>query len=269
MRPLLSILIYTNSWVALCVASLVYGISSHFHLRHMEIITLWSFTGTISAYQLHRLFRLKQLKHTVRSNRRLLWMQNSYPFQLGWFTVNFLGWAFCTLYIPFSETSTLLIGLNGIIVTLYALPLPIIGNGIRNLPFVKNVLISSSWTILILIPFAAMHKSIPWQIPTLVFISVFAQIIPFDSRDLPNDPKQLHTIPQLVGVQNAQYIGLLLLLLALALQTGLLGFHWLLPLIILCGAAGHLISFKVGYQLRQEFLWELPLGLMGIWFFLA
>lgn len=271
MRPTLSILIYTNSWVALCVASLVYGIGSYFKLAHLELFAFWSFTGTVSAYQLHRLFRLRQLKHSVRSNRRLLWMQNTYSFQITWFIVNFISCLVCMLYIPMTKEAMLLFGLDALVVALYALPLPFIGNGIRNIPFAKNILISLSWVGIILVPFASAKQLhlISWEIPTLIFIAVFAQIIPFDSRDVSHDRKLLFTVPQLIGTENAKYTGFLLLVIALALQTGLLGFHWLLPFTLFCGAVGHLISFKVGYQLRLEFMWELPLGLMGLWFLLS
>lgn len=271
MRPTLSILIYTNSWVALCVTSLVYGIGSYFHLEHLELFALWSFTGTVSAYQLHRLFRLRQLKHTVRSNRRLLWMQNTYTFQIIWFLINLISCLVCMLFIPLTKEALLLIGLNVIIVALYALPIPLIGNGIRHIPFAKNILISCSWVLIILIPFASdKHlNKVGWEIPLLLFIAVFAQIIPFDNRDLAHDPKSLSTVPQLIGPQMARYVGFALLIVALGLQTYLLGFHWLLPFTLFCGAVGHLIPFLIGYQLRQEFMWELPLGLMGLWFMLA
>lgn len=271
MRPTLSILIYTNSWVALCVTSLVYGIGSYFRLHHLELFALWSFTGTVSAYQLHRLFRLRQLKHTVRSNRRLLWMQNTYTFQIVWFILNFATCLTCMLFIPVTKEAVILVALNALIVALYALPLSIIGNGIRHIPFAKNILICISWVLIILIPFAS-DKHLTragWEMPLLVFIAVFAQIIPFDSRDLAHDPKSLSTIPQLIGAQKARYVGFALLIFALGIQTELLGFHWLLPFTIFCGAVGHLIPFLVGYQLRLEFMWELPLGLIGLWFLLA
>lgn len=271
MRPALSILIYTNSWVALCVTSLVYGVGSYFRLDHLELFALWSFTGTVSAYQLHRLFRLRQLKHTVRSNRRLLWMQNTYQFQIIWFAINLLSCLICTLFIPLTKEALLLIGLDAIIVALYALPIPLIGNGIRHIPFAKNILISFSWVLIVLIPFASDKRLhvVDWEIPVLLFIAVFAQIIPFDNRDLAHDPKSLSTVPQLIGPQKARYVGFALLIIALGFQSFLLGFHWLLPFTIFCGAIGHLIPFLIGYQLRQEFMWELPLGLIGLWFLLA
>lgn len=271
MRPALSILIYTNSWVALCVTSLVFGIGSYFRLNQLNLFALWTFTGTVSAYQLHRLFRLRQLKHTVRSNRRLLWMQNTYPFQVSWFAVNLICCLVCTLYLPLTPEAVWIIGLNSLIVLLYALPLPFIGNGIRNLPFAKNILIATSWVLIVLMPFASLKHLhlVPPEIPVLLFLAVFAQIVPFDSRDIAHDSKSLATLPQLIGVKNARYAGFFLLLVALGIQTHLLGFHWLLPCTVFCGAIGHLIPFLVGYQLRLEFMWELPLGLMGLWFLLA
>lgn len=270
MRPILSILIYSNSWVALCVASLVFGIGTRYNLRLLHFFVFWSYLGTVSAYQLHRLIRLKQLHHTVRTNRRLLWMQNTYTIQLCWFIVHFACFVFTFLFFPITGLGCLLLSLNAVIVTLYVLPIPILGYGIRNLPFAKNILISISWVLIVLIPFASTKQldTLPLEVTLLVFIAVFAQIIPFDSRDLPHDFQQLQTIPQLFGLKAAKIIGFSLLLIALFLQYSLIGFHWIVIPIILTGAIGHFISFRVGYQLRQEFIWELPLGLMGLWFLL-
>lgn len=269
MRPVLSILIYSNSWVAFCVAALVGGIAHHYQLPHLWLYTFWAFTGTVSAYQLHRLVRLRQLHHTVRSNRRLLWMQNSYPFQLAWLAVNLCAFGVMTLLVPFNVPNVALLLINAMIVGLYVLPLPFLKNGVRNLPFAKNLLISASWTCMCVFPFLEIPQHIPWEVIPLVFITVFAQIVPFDIRDVSYDPQSMKTLPQLIGEQAARYTGFVLLLAMLGLQYTLLGFHWLLPFTIFCGAVGHLIPFKVGYQLRLEFMWELPLGLMGLWFWLG
>ena len=268
MRPTLSILIYTNCWVACCVASLVFGISYYYHIADAWLYGIWSFTGTVSAYQAHRLIRLRQLQYTVRSNRRLLWMQNTYTFQWIWLVVNALAFATLSLFIPLTFATILLIALNAIIVGLYVLPLPFLKNGFRSLPFAKNILISLSWTCIILVPFTSNNLHFDWRIPVLIFISVFAQIVPFDARDKDYDDQRMRTIPQLIGTNASRFFGFGLLLLALVFQIQLIGFHWILPFTIFCGAVGHLIPFKVGYQLRLEFMWELPLGLMGLWFVL-
>ncbi len=269
MRPLLSLLIYSNTWVALCFSVLLYGISNYYGVKNVYLFTLWGFTGTVTSYQLHRIIRLKQLYHTVRSNRRLLWMQNTYYFQLIWLICNLLCFLVFTFMIPFNLPSLILILFNGLVVGLYAFPLPIIGNGIRNLPFAKNILICLSWTSVIIIPLAEENIPFDWSVPCLIFIAVFAQIIPFDNRDLQHDPPTMRTIPQLVGTKAAQVIGFSLLLISCYIQFELLGFHWIFIGILISGIIGHLFSFKIGYQLRQEFMWELPLGLMGLWFLFA
>ena len=269
MRPILSILIYTNCWVALCVCSLVFGISTHYHLDHSALYTFWSFTGTVSAYQLHRIIRLRQLKHTVRSNRRLLWMQNTYTFQLIWLGINALSFGILSLQLPLTFSTIYLIVLNAIVVGLYALPIPIIGNGIRTLPFVKNILISTSWTCIILIPFTSELTPFPWQLPLSIFVAVFAQIIPFDARDKNYDDKRMKTIPQVFGTENSRYIGFVLFITALLLDYFILGFHSIMIIAAFVAIPGHFIRYKVGYQLRLEFMWELPLGVIGIWFLLS
>jgi hypothetical protein len=269
MRPVLSILIYTNCWVAACVSSLVFGISSYYHIQDSWLYGIWSFTGTVSAYQAHRLIRLRQLQYTVRSNRRLLWMQNTYSFQWLWLILNSLAFGALSLLIPLTNSTILLIILNAVIVGLYVIPLPFLKNGIRSLPFAKNILISLSWTCIVAVPFTSGNLPIDWRIPVLIFIAVFAQIVPFDARDKDYDDQRMRTIPQLIGTTASMYVGFGLLLLALVLQTSLIGFHLILPFIIFCAGIGHLIPFKVGYQLRLEFMWELPLGLMGLWFWLS
>lgn len=268
MRPLLSILIYSNSWVALCVACLMGGIIHHFQLYHPYVYVPWSFFGTVSAYQLHRLFRLRHLKHTVRSNRRLLWMQNSYSLQLFWFILNALAFAGYTYFVPLTPHIFYILVINAAIVGLYAFPLPIIRNGIRHLPFAKNILISLSWIGMLILPFVEILRDIPLELPVLLFTAVFAQIIPFDIRDLPYDPTSLKTIPQIIGIIPSRIIGFGLLTVCVCLQWQLIGFHWISILVLIAGFVGHFLPYKVGYQLRLEFMWELPLGLMGLWFWI-
>ncbi len=269
MRTLLTLLIYSNSWVALCLSMLVLGLGTYFRLAELHLFFFWSFCSTVSAYQLHRLFRLKQLEYTVRSNRRLLWMQKTYTLQICWFVINFLCCVLLTVYLPFSKQSLLLLLVNCVVVGLYALPLPFIGNGIRNLPFMKNILISLSWTIIVLLPLASENHQIPWILPIIIAVSVFAQIIPFDARDVAHDLKSMFTIPQLVGLSASKYIGFGIFAFALTLQFVYLNFHWLYFPILVIAAFGHFFPFKVGYQLRLEFMWELPLGLMGLWFLMV
>lgn len=266
MRPLLSILIYSNSWVALCFSTLVAGIAVHYQTNHIVLFFSWSFCSTVAAYQLHRLFRLKQLEHTVRSNRRLLWMKNTYGFQVIWFVINALASSILTLLLPFTTESLLFILLTGIVVGLYALPLNFMKNGIRNLPFMKNILICSSWTLVAVLPLTTANIDIDWKLLTLIFIAVFAQIVPFDIRDAKHDPKTMLTLPQLVGENSAKIVGLLLMITALSMQMTILGFSWFYPITLIIAAFGHLFPFQVGYQLRLEFMWELPLGMMGLWF---
>lgn len=269
MRPTLSILIYTNCWVACCVASLVIGISNYFGIEDYWLYGIWSFTGTISAYQAHRIIRLRQLQYTVRSNRRLLWMQNTYTFQWVWLIVNSLVFGILSLMIPLTIQTILLILANALIVGFYVLPMPFLKKGIRSLPFAKNLLISASWTCITLVPLTSNQMHIDWRLIPVVFLSVFAQIVPFDARDKDYDDQRMRTIPQLVGTTTSKYIGFALLIAALTFQLSISDFHWLLILTVLLAIPGHFISFKVGYQLRLEFMWELPLAIMGLWFFFS
>lgn len=269
MKTIGQALIYSNSWVALCFASLVFGISSHYRLSCTNTYALFSFFGTISAYQLHRLLRLRQPGFAIASSPRISWTVRNKRWQLIFFYCATTATTVLFFMLPWNTPSLLLIGITGSIIGLYTFPLPLLPFGIRTLPALKILFISSCWTALSALPFLLEHRSIPVPVMGTVFLATIAQIIPFDIRDLSYDHPSMRTIPQLIGTTVARITGFGILLTALCLQTQILGFHWLLLLLLFCGILGHFLSFKAQHQLPLEFLWEIPLGLMGWWFWIA
>lgn len=86
---------------------------------------------------------------------------------------------------------------------------------LRDISFVKIVLISLSWTVVsVLIPAyvneAIFLKEVGYLF-ALNFTYIFALVIPFDIRDIPFDEPQKKTIPQLLGVDSAKYLSLFLI----------------------------------------------------------
>ena len=87
---------------------------------------------------------------------------------------------------------------------------------LRDIPFLKIILIASSWAaVTVLIP-AYINQELSaystWAIFTLNFIYIFALVIPFDIRDLQVDEPEKKTIPQLIGWKASKYTGITLLI---------------------------------------------------------
>lgn len=259
-------LLYSNSWVALSFASLVFGISHFYSLPKTGLYSTIAFTGTLSAYQLHRFLRIHQYRDHKSTNVRSTWMLNN-------------KWLLRTLFV-ISTAYTLIIGfqfienavqlwliaISAIIVGLYALPLQKSILGIRQLPFVKNFSISLVWIIGATLPYWSAHSAPDIWLLLVLFFATFIQIIPFDIRDLPVDSTQMHTIPQLLGEFGSRLfassiaIGITLIL---SLE---IGFHPMLLLYLFTALFGYWINITLKNLLFLEFIWELPLLVLGLFF---
>lgn len=266
MKKLAAPFIYSNTWVALSLSSLLVGICTFYHISHAFKYALFGFCATVSAYQLHRLFRLKIMVDEKSTNPRLTWM-NQYPtFQWVWFLISLTIATGISFLIKWNVKALGIVAVNAVIVVLYAFPMKAIGNGIRNTPFLKNVLISCSWILVLVLPFVLEQKTIPFSIMVVLGTLVFCYILPFDVRDLPYDEKNMRTLPQLLGRERAQKIGILLITSLLLLTCEWFGFHWLLIVVLGISFIGYYWPISPKTDLISEFLWELPLFLMGLYF---
>lgn len=268
MKQVAAAFIYSNTWVALSLSSLLFGICSYFQLEHTLLYTAFGFTSTISAYQLHRLFRLKELHTEQTDNSRLSWMKIHKQAQMWWFLLCITATAIFTLMIEWNRTAFLLLLINSIIVLLYALPIKQLGNGFRNLPFFKNLFISSSWMLVLALPFILEDRSLPVAIICQLGALTCLYILPFDIRDLPYDGKHMRTLPQLLGNEKVKIFGVVAISFCLLLLNEWIGFHWLLLVITIVTFVGFYLPLRQKNSLLLEFLWELPLFLIGCYFLL-
>jgi 4-hydroxybenzoate polyprenyltransferase len=267
MKQLAAAFIYSNTWVALSLSCLLFGLCSHFQLEHTLLYTIFGFTSTITAYQLHRLFRLKELHTEETDNSRLSWMKTHKQAQMRWFLLCITATAIFTLMIQWNRLAFVLLFLNSIIVLLYALPIKQLGNGFRNVPFFKNLFISSSWVLVLALPFLLENRTVPLSLLLLMGGLVFLYILPFDIRDLPYDGKHMRTLPQLLGAEKVKIIGVSMIVCCLLILIESIEFHWILLLILFITFIGFYLPNKSKNALFLEFIWELPLFLMG-WYFL-
>lgn len=268
MKQLAAAFIYSNTWVAMSLSSLLFGLCTFYHLENTLLYTTFGFSSTISAYQLHRLFRLKELHLEANENSRLEWMKTHKIGQIWWFLICVTVTGIITLMIKWNSISFLLLLLNAMIVILYALPIKQFGNGFRNIPFFKNLFISSSWILFLTLPFLLENVKPPLLLIGLLGVLTFLYIIPFDIRDLPYDSQHMRTIPQLLGAEKAKMLGSLLISCCLLILVDWIGFHWILVMVMFTTFIGFYINIHAKNKLLLEFLWELPLFLMGVYFLL-
>lgn len=86
----------------------------------------------------------------------------------------------------------------------------------RSFPFIKIYSIALVWggvTVLFPLSGALVNYVDKWLYFIQVVLFIIAITIPFDIRDVATDEKKIQTIPQLVGVKKAKYIGVFLAIL--------------------------------------------------------
>lgn len=263
---LLNWLLYSNAWVASCFGFLLYGFLTRNHVEQALLYTFWGFSGTISAYQLHRLLRIRKLAST--ENPRLSWMQRNQHFQWLWFLLHWTIFAILGLRFSWNKESIGILAVLLVITGLYALPLRN-SHGIRSIPFLKNIWIAGSWSGFLFIPFAQFDMQIPVVELALIFGAVYIQIIPFDLRDIEHDHLALRTIPQLLGRKNSVYFYCALIL-VISLFFMLSGYSIVLVLTyFFVGVLSVVKQPKISQLEWYEVLWELPLLILGLIFWVG
>lgn len=263
---ILNWLLYSNTWVAGCFGILLYGFLIQNQVDNAPIYAIWGVSGTIAAYQLHRLLRLRQLATT--ENPRLSWMQQNHHFQWIWFLIHWTTFSILSLFFSWNGQAFIVLLTLSIIIGLYALPF---GNmsGLRSLPFLKNLLIAGSWSSLLIIPLLQQSIPIPVVELALIFGAVYIQIIPFDLRDIEHDHHAMRTIPQLLGRRDSLFFYCAMIL-VISLILLILGYSIILVLTYLfVGILSVIWKPEPQQESLYEWLWELPLLILGLIFWVG
>jgi hypothetical protein len=259
-------ILFTNLWVAVCFAGMVYGINRHFKVEGNHWYALFAFSGTLTAYQFHRLIRLRQFREHISTSERLVWMLRHHMLLQVLFVLSGLISAICIWIIQPNTQQVLFLGITGSIILLYPLRLPFIRLSIRSLPFLKILLISGIWTISALFAVAEQRNGELVLPALLVFFATAAQVIPFDIRDISYDTKSMRTVPQLFGVTGARIVATALIIGASGLLIVITHeacdlFLYTIPALISCW-----LPIRPKDIMWLEFLWELPMLMLGLVF---
>ena len=177
--------------VAFAGASLSIGISSHFHYGNVQENGILTFLGVFLVYN----------DYLITENKRPILIRIAMLVLL----LITLGLA---IQIASTLISFLLLGLSGIIGLLYSFKIKNFALAIRDIPFLKIVLVVGVWTFVCCF--------FPWfNSPTkenfspallLHVFYLFAIALAFDIRDIRIDSAKRKTIPQVIGVKPAKAI---------------------------------------------------------------
>ena len=204
---LFNALLYLNIVVSLSAgilsAGLCYysGISSWFEYACVASLS------TFSIYNLQRIVKLKEARNSpwmlwVGMNKKLIFILT--------FTSTALAAYLILLRIGFDWNWWPLHLLFLLISMFYVVR---IGNrNLRELPFLKSLLIGASWAY-VLYAFPLLNEKLnpnPILLSAL-FVYVFALTIPFDIRDIALDSPKQRTLPQVFGVKRAKMLAVFLL----------------------------------------------------------
>lgn len=204
----LQFLIYSNSWISLGAALLSALV---FKLNGLPLsldYLLFVFFSTLFSYNFQRITRIEKIRvHAPDS-----WIVQHESIGKGLLIFSLIG-ALITLPVfdaPFS--------------LFWLIILAIVSGGysyknLRDLPYLKIILIAISWGIACgIIPLIIHKQSSSTEILlnfTWVSLYILAITIPFDIRDIGIDEDNKKTIPQWVGINQSKLIGFLALGLSL------------------------------------------------------
>ncbi|MFT4600689.1 MAG: hypothetical protein ACI857_000865 [Arenicella sp.] len=215
MRKALEYLVYSNIWIscgAFCFGGLFYVLNDlDFNLYLLSFL----FCSTLLTYTYQRFEKLRSGART--SGPRMVWMKTNSKLVMAILVLSTIGSLFFAYFL--SIQVLIILVFLGLMSFFYAFKLKI-GKGrsnLRDIPFIKIVLIGSVWAgSCYVLPFIESgSKDLSLLVPSLAFFFFIIGItIPFDIRDLDVDERSKKTIPQMAGETLSKMIGASLLLIS-------------------------------------------------------
>lgn len=203
------LLVFSNLWISLSAGALAHVTYKVFNLSEDIGIVLFAISATFISYNFQRIVRLGEVDDENLQQQNWL-ITNRITIYVFLFIASVLSLLFLWPYLSLHLFE--LLGGLGLLSFFYALPLKGF-SGLRDLPFVKIILIAISWAGLgAILPFVVHHSFfiVNWNFVGQVFLFFIAITIPFDIRDMKFDT-QIKTIPGVIGWKNAKLLSLLLM----------------------------------------------------------
>ena len=204
------------------ILSLIFGLISEW--GHKNIFSLFVFFGIVAIYNLHKYYKLK-IEYKASSRVRYFGF-------FGFVALLVSMFLFIQLFNELFIISVFSIAM--IIAVWYVLPL--FGVKLRQIKFLKGILVALVWTIVVtwtpLFQSKYIHVNASYYLLG-TFFYILALTIPFDVRDIKLDGPKKYTLPQLVGVSIAKKISVGFVVLALLCTIHLNWISIMLSLVLL------------------------------------
>ena len=189
------------------------------------ILLLFSFCSSLIAYNFIKYSEIVFFKTQKKSNSLKL---------ICFLTI--ISILICLTITPKLTSSALvLLFVISLLTVFYIFPFNSVNKNLRKRPGLKIFIVAIVWSLLIVVlptvnfNYVLDASLLIYFVQILIFVVVV--ILPFEIRDLNSDSKKLHTIPQIIGVNNTKILGFSLIFIFMILD-------WIQYLIL------HLVSFN-------------------------
>lgn len=189
------------------------------------ILLLFSFCSSLIAYNFIKYSEIVFFKTQKKSNSLKL---------ICFLTI--ISILICLTITPKLTSSALvLLFVISLLTVFYIFPFNSVNKNLRKRPGLKIFIVAIVWSLLIVVlptvnfNYVLDASLLIYFVQILTFVVVI--ILPFEIRDLNSDSKKLHTIPQIIGVNNTKTLGFSLIFIFMILD-------WIQYLIL------HLVSFN-------------------------
>ncbi len=232
LRDIINLLLYGGAFIGLCASSitaltfeLIGGIETQFN--YILLIGV----ATAALYSAHRVLGLQKLAHITTTDRYAVirnYKQHIWLYCIVWIVVT--GW----LFIPMASLSLILWLIpGGVIALAYVLPFLSKGRRLRDVGWVKIIMIGWSWAWLTAFLPAYYLTEITLHLALLLgferMLFIIALTIPFEIRDMTIDKSVgLMTMPSRFGMARTVRAGQLFCFLVIMLSL-LSAFHFMNP----------------------------------------
>lgn len=203
-------LFLTNSTLLTAVAAvaLYSGVAYNFG-KFNALMAVFIGSSTWAVYLLHRLIKVHQ--GTITDPRLKHWLIRNFRLLSFIVVVLLVSLVFFLVFLKLTSIQLIYLMLFSFISIWYVIPVG--GNAVRNIPYVKSPIVAITWSLhLFYFPlfFEEFVKDY-WLEMVNWIIFFYAITIPFDSRDSEKDSTKMKTLPQVIGKKNAGIVALLLI----------------------------------------------------------
>ncbi len=206
-------LVFSNLLVSLSIGFLCSGICFQINIPNPFWYGLFVFSSTLLTYNIQRF--IKSTQTVPHPTNHILWVLSHKKelYLIGLGSTFLVFFSFLKIF-HWNLLSILILIISLIISVLYVYKIQ--SKSLRDTPYLKIHLIAVIWVIALGI-FELVNENTfeikKWIFVLIHYFYVVAVTIPFDIRDLKYDDKKKKTIPQVVGVKNAIFISISLLVL--------------------------------------------------------